>query len=109
MGTADEQRRRRVGLAGSVTGGRERWGRSRCGGMMGQMRKAGMKRETDGGGRLFSFTVSLLPSTVLCLCNTPPPLLRLFKSSHNNINNNNNNDHDNAKKIYINPSHVSRP
>lgn len=32
----------------------------------------------------------------------------LFKSFHNN-NINNNNDHDNAKKIYINPSHVSQP
>lgn len=32
-----------------------------------------------------------------------------FKSFHNNNINNNNNDHDNAKKIYINPSHVSQP
>lgn len=58
--------------------------------------------ETDGGGRLFSFAVSLLPSNVLCHCNTTP-LLRLFKSFHNNKNINNKNDHDNAKKYIYKP------
>lgn len=93
--------RRRARLAGVSEGA---LGRSHCGGMMGQMRKAGGGKggETDGGGRLFSFAVSLLPSNVLCHCNTTP-LLRLFKSFHNNKNINNKNDHDNAKKYIYKP------
>lgn len=106
MGTADEQRGGGWGSQGECqrsAGKKPSWWDDGTD----VESKEGRKRETNGGGRLFSFTVSLLPSTVLCHCNTPP-LLRLFKSFHNNninnnnINNNNynNNDHDNAKKIY---------
>ena len=43
-------------------------------------------------------------SSALCHCNTPAPL-HLYKSFHSNHDNN---DHNNAKKIYINPIHVSQ-
>lgn len=108
MRTADEQRggarrecQRRAGAPR----------RSHHGAMVEQMGESeGERGQTDGRGRLFSFTVSLLMGILLCRCNTPPLLHFFFQLFHNNNNNNNinNNDHDNAKKIYINPCYVSQ-
>lgn len=100
MGTADDQRRRRVGLAGSVRGAPLWW-------------DDGTDEEGRVGGDRWRGKTLLL----YCVAtpeHCPVPLQHsassqfCFKSFHNN-NINNNNDHNNAKKIYINPSHVSQP
>lgn len=74
-------------------------GRSHCGLMMGREKEGHRWRGGGGSSRAPSSATA-----TLCLLSA----VRLFKSFHNNNNINNNKDHDNAKKIYINPSHVSQ-
>lgn len=79
MRTADEQRggarrecQRRAGAPR----------RSHHGAMVEQMGESeGERGQTDGRGRLFSFTVSLLMGILLCRCNTPPLLHFFFSCS----------------------------